>query len=140
MPGLPSPGRAARSPASWRTPSAGARRLSRSIFRSSSRLSPASAGVRRASRSARPAIPGSSPSPGVFYSTLVQLAERERLRVLVSTSSRSKADEIRELVGGADVQIVDPGREVVLERIRERYGGVIPPECEKAIERWYGDT
>ena len=65
----------------------------------------------------------------------------EGLRVAVSTSTPNQASKWRaiadEFSAQFDVQLVDPGQDVV----RQRLGGEsISNECESAVQNWYGST
>ena len=65
----------------------------------------------------------------------------EGLRVAVSTSTPNQASKWRviadEFSASFDIQLVDPGQDVV----RERLGGTsISSECESAVQNWYGSS
>ena len=54
-----------------------------------------------------------------------------------SDGSPPRRDELLQRLGpGALEQVIDPGREVVRERLA--VDGVLSDQCAEAIERWYG--
>lgn len=70
---------------------------------------------------------------------VVRVAQREGLRGYVTTSdSRPEAVErLRELGATAGVETLDPGEEVVRNRLRDRRTGRLSRSCDKAVRRWY---
>ena len=65
----------------------------------------------------------------------------EGLRVAVSTSTPNQASKWRAIADEFDasfsVELVDPGEQVVLERLG---GDAISSECQGAVNRWYGSS
>ena len=65
---------------------------------------------------------------------------------LWTTTSNSSAESIQRIqekisAGGGELgQVVtlDPGREVVEARLSDAVSGELSPECEEAVQRWYG--
>ena len=73
--------------------------------------------------------------------TAARRALSEGLKVTVSTSTPGQAEKwaaiAREFDAGFSVTVVDPGEQV----IRERLGGeAISSECSAAVQRWYGSS
>ena len=73
--------------------------------------------------------------------TAARRALSEGLKVAVSTSTPGQAEKwaaiAREFDAGFSVTVVDPGEQV----IRERLGGeAISSECSAAVQRWYGSS
>lgn len=72
--------------------------------------------------------------------TIIRAAPERGVRV-VATNSDGSMDRRRPLLGrlGADAteRIIDPGEEVVRARLSD-VDGVLDPQCEGAIGRWYG--
>ena len=68
-------------------------------------------------------------------------ALRQGLNVAISTSRRDQVERWRAVAEEHSspyyVQTVDPGREVVQARLSDPQTGVLDPECESAISRWY---
>ena len=44
---------------------------------------------------------------------------------------------LRDRLGGVDERVIDPGRDVVTDRLRDPITGDLDPECDRAIGRWY---
>ena len=67
---------------------------------------------------------------------------REGLRVVVTSGTPDTAvrwsDVAREHESPFNVVTIDPGEEVVRERLAVE--GELDPQCEAAISRWYGST
>ena len=65
----------------------------------------------------------------------------EGLRVATSTSTPNQASKWQsvadEFSASFSVELVDPGRDVVLERLG---GASISEECSSALDRWYGSS
>lgn len=88
----------------------------------------------------------SDQDPALIVALYVQaVAVRRALEagaaVAVTTSRRGQAarwQEVAEAVGAAfNVRTVDPGEQVVRARLADA-DGVVSPECERAVGRWYG--
>ena len=56
----------------------------------------------------------------------------------VTTASPEHRDELRTIADTDDVVTLDPGRAVVTERLRRKYDGELPVQCEEALTKWYG--
>ena len=73
--------------------------------------------------------------------TIVRHALGAGLSTIVTTSRRGQErrwQQVAEETNAAfSVQTVDPGRQVVTERLASQTGGVLSDECETAIRRWY---
>ena len=67
-------------------------------------------------------------------------AARTREISIVATNSdgdqKRRAFLLGELAPGATERVVDPGRDVVVDRLRDPISGDLDPECESAIGRW----
>ena len=60
------------------------------------------------------------------------------LVVTNANGSESFRRRLLALMGpGAKEVVVDPGREVVEERLKVKSTGIIDPECSRAVGRWY---
>ena len=75
-----------------------------------------------------------------LQATLARYTLREDLNCVVTTSQRNQVrrwqDLAAEYQAALTVQTVDPGEEVVRERLADE-DGTLSPECETAIGRWY---
>lgn len=73
--------------------------------------------------------------------TAVRQALRTGRRVVVTSGTPNMAPEYAEIAQEAQtafqVRTVDPGREAVESRLSDA-DGVLAPECDAAIGRWYG--
>lgn len=58
--------------------------------------------------------------------------------VYITTANKQKIDQLKELADTTDVHTVDPGRATCERRLRQKYDGELPVQCEKALARWYG--
>ena len=75
-----------------------------------------------------------------LQTTLANFSMRQGLDVAVTTSQRSQVRRWQMLADdlGQELSVltVDPGEEVVRERLADE-DGTLSPECETAIGRWY---
>ena len=71
---------------------------------------------------------------------VIRRGRRHGFSVITTNSNGDPAFRRRllELLGpGAREIILDPGREEVVERLKDKATGILDPECEKAANRWY---
>lgn len=59
--------------------------------------------------------------------------------VIVTSASRERSTKLAAALG-AVTETLDPGKDTVLQRMQDYYGGNPPPECQRAVARWYGDA
>ena len=81
--------------------------------------------------------------PAVEYVRRVALtAARTRELQVIATNSDGDAARraflLEQLAPGATERVVDPGRQVVEDRLSDPITGELSPECEDAVGRWYG--
>ena len=72
---------------------------------------------------------------------IVTAAVARQIRVIATNSDGDpdrRAFLLGELGDGATERVVDPGRDVVAARLGDPVTGEISPECDAAINRWYG--
>ena len=80
-------------------------------------------------------------APFVQYlmATAVRRATAAGLSGFVTTSRRGKVAELEAETGEAAV-IVDPGRQVAEDRLRDPETGELSAACSRALARWYDDA
>lgn len=67
---------------------------------------------------------------------------RDRGLAVVATNSNGAIAQRQRLIaelGGATERILDPGREVVEQRLADPVTGQLSRQCQEAIERYYGN-
>ena len=73
--------------------------------------------------------------------SIIDAATAREISIVITTSD---GDPLRRrtlldrLGAGATERIIDPGEEIVRSRLADPISGVLSPECEKAIARWFG--
>ena len=77
----------------------------------------------------------------VLQAAAVTHGLRKGFNVGVTTSRRGQAERWRPVADDFNVSFVvntvDPGEDVVRERLADAVTGELEPECERAIGRWY---
>lgn len=71
----------------------------------------------------------------------VRRALAEELNTIVTTASRGQEDYWAEIAAQVSteyqVRTVDPGYDVVAERLASQTNGILSDECSRALGRWY---
>ena len=80
--------------------------------------------------------------PRLAYTALVRVIAIERaaesgLSGYVTTSRREDISRLQDLASTDRLWIVDPGEDVVRDRMSAYYDGAVPGECEGAVAGWY---
>ena len=68
-------------------------------------------------------------------------ARTRELQVIATNSDGDAARRaflLEQLAPGATERVVDPGRQVVEDRLSDPITGELSPECDSAVDRWYG--
>ena len=66
----------------------------------------------------------------------LELAQKYEMDGYVTSSDSDDIERLAAITGLAAV-IIDPGLEVVLDRLRDAETGDLSPQCDKAVRRWY---
>ena len=78
-----------------------------------------------------------------FSRRAILLAARERQLDVIATNSdgdpQRRAFLLLQLGEGATETIIDPGRDVVRNRLADSITGELSSECNSAVERWYSN-
>ena len=72
---------------------------------------------------------------------IISTARRRDISIVATNSDGDPARRtyLLSLLGdGASERIVDPGRDVVVERLADTVTGELSDDCGQAIDRWYG--
>ena len=99
-------------------------------------------GAQRGADGRYPPRPDDDPTiPLVQYvmAVAVRRATEAGLSGFVTTSRRAKVADLERETGEAAV-IVDPGREVATERLRDPETGDLSAACSRALAKWYDDA